>query len=199
MSTIYQTIQKICLSLPKTEQLVSHGFPTFKAAGKLFATFSVNHHGDEKVALLLNIGADTQTMLIESAPLIFFSPPYTGHKGWVGIELNKGLAWNRVAELTLDAYCRIAPPALAKQAQPFEIPSVPEEMTLEQINPLKEKSNLRLLGKISEICLALPETTMDSQFGNPCFRAAKKSFCCLYLHNDKPQLQLWVGGIVRQP
>lgn len=132
-------------------------------------------------------------MLIESAPSIFFLPPYVGHKGWVGIELNKGLAWNRVAELTLDTYRRVARPALAKQALPIPISPIPDIMTIEQINPLRKKNNLNLLKKLRKICLALTETTRDSQFGNPCLRAGKK-ICSLYWDNEKTTLQLWVGG-----
>ncbi len=193
MATVYETIRDICLGLPETEEVISHSFPTYKAAGKAFATFSVNHHGDEKVALLLNIGKDMQTMLVESAPAIFFVPPYSGPQGWVGIELNKGLAWDRVGELTVDTYRRVAPAALSKTLQPIKITTIPDEMTAEQINPLRTKTNLALLSKIKKIGLTFPETTMDSQFGNPCVRAGKKSFCCLHLRDGKPQLQLWVG------
>ncbi|SVC37992.1 uncharacterized protein METZ01_LOCUS290846, partial [marine metagenome] len=56
MTTIYEAVQALCLSFPETEELTSHGFPNFKAAGKIFATYSANHHGDSKDALLLNLG-----------------------------------------------------------------------------------------------------------------------------------------------
>ena len=68
MTTVYEAVEHICLSMPETEMTIGHGFPNFKVAGKVFATYSLNHHGDEKVALLLNIGKDMQRMLVESAP-----------------------------------------------------------------------------------------------------------------------------------
>lgn len=194
MATIYQVIQHICLSMENTEEVISHSFPTFKTAGKVFATFSLNHHGDEKVALQLNIGTDMQKMLVDSAPAIFYIPPYTGPKGWVGIELNKGLAWNRVAELAVEAYQRVAPANLARNAKAIEITKSPDEMTPEQINPLKSKKNSAIINQLNSICTTLPEVSQDSQFGNPCFRAGKKSFCCFYLRDHKPQLQVWVGS-----
>ena len=52
MTTIYEAVQALCLSFPETEELVSHGFPRFKVAGKIFATYSVNHQGDNKVSLV---------------------------------------------------------------------------------------------------------------------------------------------------
>ena len=125
--------------MENTEEVISHSFPTFKTAGKVFAAFSLNHHGDEKVAFQLNIGTDMQKMLVDSAPAIFYIPPYTGPKGWVGIELNKGLAWNRVAELTVEAYQRVTPANFARNVKAIEITKPPERMTPEQINPLKSK------------------------------------------------------------
>ena len=89
MSSIYDAVREICLGMPQTEEIISHGFPTFKVTGKAFATYSLNHHGDEKVALLLNMDRENQQMLVNAAPDYFFVPPYTGPKGWVGIELNK--------------------------------------------------------------------------------------------------------------
>ena len=97
MTTIYEAVQALCLSFPETEELVSHGFPRFKVAGKIFATYSVNHHGDNKVSLLLNLGKDMQQILVKSAPKHFYVPPYTGSKGWVGVELNKGISWERIS------------------------------------------------------------------------------------------------------
>ncbi|MFT5011630.1 MAG: hypothetical protein ACJAX5_000199 [Patiriisocius sp.] len=62
-------------------------------------------------------------MLIESAPTIFFKPPYIGLKGWIGVELNKDLKWIRVQDLTHQAYQRTAPNILARTST---IPNSPE-------------------------------------------------------------------------
>jgi hypothetical protein len=106
MPLLAESIRKICLSFPETQAKLSHGSLTYFARGKSFAIFSLNHHGDGKVALLLNTSREMQQMLVGSAPDIFFVPPYIGPKGWVGVELNKGLAWKRVLKLSYEAYCR---------------------------------------------------------------------------------------------
>ena len=82
MTTTYDVVKQICLGLPETEEIISHGFPHYKVRNKGFATYSVNHHGDGKVALLLNAAPESQQMLVESAPKHFFVPPYIGPRGW---------------------------------------------------------------------------------------------------------------------
>jgi len=193
MISINEAVKKICLSLPDTEEVSSHGFPTYKVNGKGFATFSLNHHGDELVALLLNIGRETQQMLVESAPDYFFIPPYTGPKGWVGINLNKDLAWTRVSQLTWNTYCRVAPAALARSTEPVVLQDKVAAMTPEEINPIRSANNQKLLKKLRKICLNLPETSEDLQFGNPNFRAGKKAFCNLSATSSRVTLQFWAG------
>jgi hypothetical protein len=193
MSTVYDVVKKLCLGLPETEEAISHGFPNFKVAGKTFATYSLNHHGDGKVALLLNMSRDMQQMLVERAPKHFFVPPYTGPKGWVGLELDKGLSWDRISQLTCDAYRRVAPASLANTLSPVNVEPPTQKMKPEDIDPFKSKANVKLLNRLRDICLNLPETSEGTQFGNPCFKAGKKSFCNLHQWQGDTELQAWVG------
>ena len=66
-------------------------------------------------------------------------------------------------------------------------------MKLEDINPLKSASNQLILNKLRSICVNLPEVSESKQFGNPAFKAGKKSFCTLSARREKIQLQVWVG------
>ena len=116
MTSLFEAVQNCCLSMPETEEKVFHGFPIFKVTGKQFATYSLLHHGDGKVALLLNAFIVSQHMLVDAAPDIFFKPPYVGHKGSVGVELNKGLKWPRIQQLTYEAYVRAASDKLARKS-----------------------------------------------------------------------------------
>jgi hypothetical protein len=193
MSTIYDTVRHICLSLPETDEIISHGSPNFRVRNKSFAIYSVNHHGDNKVAMLINVAAEFQQMLVTSAPNYFFVPPYVGHKGWVGIELNHDLAWQRISDLSFAAYQRTAPKTLASKCSPTVTTGPSEIMTAEQINPMLSDANQSILGPIQALCLGLPEVTSDLQFGNPCFRAGKKSFATVHLRNSRTYLQIWVG------
>ena len=194
MSTVHDVVRALCLGLPETEEIISHGFPSYKLNnGKLFAIYSVNHHGDGRIALLLNMSPDMQDMLVKSAPKHFFVPPYSGSKGWVGVQLNTGLSWDRVAQLTCDAWASVAPIALAKSATPVKVAPPTQALRPEDIDPYLSKGNQQLLKRLRAICLALPETTEALQFGSPCFKAGKKTFCNLHIHEGKTELQIRVG------
>ena len=39
-----------------------------------------------------------------------------GHRGWVGVHLNRGLDWNEIAGAIEEAYLQIAPKRLAEEA-----------------------------------------------------------------------------------
>ena len=47
----------------------------------------------------------------------FFVPPYVGHRGWLGVRLDRGLDWNEVAGITEDAYAEVAPAKLVAAAR----------------------------------------------------------------------------------
>lgn len=194
MSTVYDVVKEVCLGLPETEETISHGFPNFKVNGKTFATYTVNHHGDGKVALLLNMSRDMQKMLVDSAPKHFYVPPYSGPKGWVGVELNKGLSWDRISQLTCDAYRRVAPASLANEVTPVKVKPPTRKMKPEDIDPWVSKKNQQLLKKMRDICMKLPEVTEGTQFGSPCFKAGKKTFCNLHRWEGETELQAWVGA-----
>lgn len=70
-------------------------------------------HGDGRTALWLNAEAATQRQFVASDPERFFSPPYVGCKGWIGIRLDRGLDWEVVAQFVREAYLLTAPNRLA--------------------------------------------------------------------------------------
>ena len=80
-------VRQMCLALPETGEKLSHGEPTFFVHNKVFVMFANNHHNDGHMAVWLPVPPGMQPSLIESAPEIFFRPPYVGHRGWIGIEL----------------------------------------------------------------------------------------------------------------
>lgn len=162
--------------------------------GKSFASFTINHHGDMRVALLLNASRETQHYLVESAPKVFFVPPYVGPKGWVGIDLGSKIRWPRVAELVCDAYKRVAPTALAKEAKPLKKIPTPDTVDVRKLDPLFFPKNQKLLEKLRKICLALPETSEGAAFGTPVFKAGKKTFCQFAAYHDIASAYFWVGS-----
>jgi len=111
---INEAVREVCLSFPEAEEVVSHGSPNFRVRGKTFASYVVNHHGDGRVALWLNAPAGSQDHYAKSEPRHFFVPPYVGHRGWLGVRLDRGIDWNEVAGAVEDAYLTVAPRRLVE-------------------------------------------------------------------------------------
>ena len=106
-------VRKLCLALPETSERLSHGAPTFFVrANAPFVMFLDNHHGDGRLALWCAAARGVGEVLVASSPTHYFVPPYVGHLGWVGIRLDRGLAWARITEAIEDAYLARAPNAL---------------------------------------------------------------------------------------
>ena len=113
-----ERLREICLALPETSERLSHGAPTFFVRGKrAFLMVLTNFHGDGRFAIWCAAPAEMQATLVEADPERFFVPPYVGHRGWLGVRLDRGLDWNELAGITEDAYAEVAPPKLVEQAR----------------------------------------------------------------------------------
>lgn len=109
-------VRQICLALPETNERLSHGAPTFFVRDKkTFVTFVDNHHGDGRLAVWSHAPLGMQEMLVEQDPERFFVPHYVGHRGWVGVRLERDVDWDEVADLIEDAYRMVAPKRLVAQ------------------------------------------------------------------------------------
>jgi hypothetical protein len=185
--TLYDTVREVCLSFPQAEEVISHGFPDFRVRGKSFASYVVNHHGDGRVALWLNAPGGSQDHYVKSEPKHFFVPPYVGPRGWLGINLDKGLSWQRIAALTRQAYEKVAPRALsaAIEATP-QIKSPPPKLAPDEIDPLKSRSAQDILKRMRRMCLAWPQVSEDVQFGSPVWKAGKKTFAWMHVDRTRP-------------
>ncbi|MEE4300644.1 MAG: MmcQ/YjbR family DNA-binding protein [Pseudomonadales bacterium] len=189
-------VAALCEALPEVEAATSHGMPIWKAGGRQFATFSLNHHGDGHVGLLLKLPSGESHRLVDSDPEVYYIPAYSGPSGWVGVELNSGVAWQDVIALTVEAWRGVVAATLARSlAATPEVPA-PRRLKAGEIDPFVGARGRKLLDGLRRICLALPETTEDRQWGAPCFRVGRKNFATLF---GRPgdgggfSLQTWVG------
>jgi hypothetical protein len=57
-----------------------------------------------------------QRLLVDGAPDRYFVPPYVGHRGWLGVHLDRGTDWEEIAGVLEDAYLEVAPAKLVEQA-----------------------------------------------------------------------------------
>jgi predicted DNA-binding protein (MmcQ/YjbR family) len=198
--TIPEVVRELCLAFPEAEEFESHGSPNFRARkGKVFAMFTVNHHGDGHVALWLNTPAMEQSRLLASAPKHLFKPPYVGPSGWIGVELNRGFSWKRVVELVHMAYLNSSPAKLAARAQTPPVVAAPSvKMKPAEIDRLKTPLAVKMLARLRKLCLALPETGEGRSFGSITWQVNKKNFAVLHdygtgEHSQGLKLQFWVG------
>ena len=102
-------VREAALELPETEERVSHGQPTFFVAGKQFAQFRNNHHGDGKVVVCVRVGSlEEQAMLLEANPGVYSQPAYL--PSWISINLvGKNTDWDRVADRIAESWELAAP------------------------------------------------------------------------------------------
>ena len=102
-------VRGLCHGLPDVSERSSHGAPTFFVAGRrAFATFHEDHHGDGRLALWCAAPPGVQEALVEASGEAYFVPPYVGHRGWVGVRLDRDLPWDEVAGILEDAHALAA-------------------------------------------------------------------------------------------
>jgi predicted DNA-binding protein (MmcQ/YjbR family) len=215
--TISDSVREVMAALPDVEEFVSHGMPTFRPrAGKVFAMYAINHHGDGRVALwlmaprgaqraLVKLGATqrvpggergagkTKTKKRNAWP--YFVPPYVGPSGWLGIELDMGLGWSTVCEHVREAYAMVAPAELVRSMKKdFRVRPPTRKFRPEEIDRFQGKAAGAVLKKLDAILLRLPETERGTRFGMPTWQAGSKVFATTHYYTGRLKLSFWVGA-----
>jgi hypothetical protein len=105
-------IRAAALALPDTSERASHGQPTFFGAGKQFAQFRDNHHGDGRTVVCVRVsGVDEQAMLLEVAPETYSKPAYL--PSWLGINVaSPDTDWSQVEDRIARSWELAAPARL---------------------------------------------------------------------------------------
>lgn len=193
--TLIDVARELCLGLPEVEEVPAHGMPDFRVGSRTFATLAINHHGDGHLALWLKSPPGTQEQLTEREPSAFFVPPYVGPRGWLGVDLDRGLDWQRIAELIRQAYAEAAPPRLRQALPPPSPVQAPTHaVDPEVIDPLAVPHAAALLERLRAFCADLPEVSERRQFGQPSWQAGKKTFCTVSRYQRRLEVHGWVGA-----
>jgi hypothetical protein len=115
---ILQHVRELSLALPETSERLSHGAPTFFVREKrAFLMVLTDFHGDGRFAIWCAAPGGLQRTLVEADPERFFVPPYVGHRGWLGVRLERGLHRDELAGIVEDAYAEVAPSKLVEAAR----------------------------------------------------------------------------------
>ncbi len=192
--TIPQAVRELCLAFPEAEETTSHGKPDYKVRGKSFAYFTINHHGDGRVALWLKAPEGAQQQFVSLDPDVYFVPQYVGPRGWLGMELNGAVSWGEVRARVREAWETAAPDTLAGELGEKPVTPPPtSRMKPEEIDPWLGQRAGSFLSKLRACCEKFPEVSEDKSFGAPVWKAGKKTFACAHSGSGRIKLQTWVG------
>ena len=101
-----ERLRAICLALPDAAQVVIRRGPTYRVDEKIFA---LDRMVEGRASVWFKTPAGAQAVLIGADSERFFSPPYYGSKGWVGMRLERRPDWREVAVLVERSYRLVAP------------------------------------------------------------------------------------------
>lgn len=105
-----QRVRELCLAMPESSERLSHGSPAFFVREKKgFVHFADDHHGDGRLAIYCAAPAGEQEQRIEADPDRYFSPPYVGPRGWLGVMLHPEPEWDEVEDIVIEAWRTVAP------------------------------------------------------------------------------------------
>jgi len=109
MTDALQNVRQAALELPETDERLSHGQPTFFVAGKQFAQFRDNHHGDGKTVVCVRVSSlDEQAMLMEADPDTYSKPAYM--PSWLSINVaGDDVDWDHVGNRIAESWELAAP------------------------------------------------------------------------------------------
>ncbi len=102
-----ERLRTICLGLPDTTERLSHGEATFFHKTRSFLNMDTFHHGEDRFAAWVAAPLGAQDTLVRSDSERFFVPPYVGHRGWVGVRLDRDPDWDLIARLAADAHALV--------------------------------------------------------------------------------------------
>ncbi len=112
-------LRQVCTALPEVTERVSHGAPTFFVREKkVLCTYHPDGmHGQHGTSIWVPAPPGVQEQLVEDEPERFYRPPYVGHRGWVGVRLDRDLDWDEIDGIVRDGYQQIAPKTLARRLE----------------------------------------------------------------------------------
>ncbi|HEX6489137.1 MAG TPA: MmcQ/YjbR family DNA-binding protein [Candidatus Dormibacteraeota bacterium] len=94
-----ERVRALCLALPDVEERLSHGSPAFFTKQKQFVHYWDDHHGDGRHCIWCAAPIGMQEALTTAEPNRFFRPPYVGHRGWIGVNLDDDPDWSEIEHI----------------------------------------------------------------------------------------------------
>ncbi len=109
-------VRNICLGLPEVSERLSHSAPSFFIRQKkTLAMFHDDHHGDGELGIWCPAPRGVQAELVETQPDRFYVPAYVGHRGWLGMRLDRDPDWDEVGGWLFESLRSVAPKELVAE------------------------------------------------------------------------------------
>ena len=191
--TLNEAVPELLHALPNVESKRGEHLSRFLVDEKVFAYYALNHHGDQRVALWLKLPEGSQRLYLESGLFGYFVPPYVGHKGYLGVELNQDIEWATIEFHVREAYANVVSGCTVQSLEAITVQAPQRPLEPSEIDLILRDDVQQLLSHIREICFSLPEVAETKRFGNPAFLAGKKTFVLVGILSERMFLEIWVG------
>jgi phosphoribosylglycinamide formyltransferase-1 len=114
-----ERILYIVATLPEAEATTRTGqHYALEVRGKKFCYYTVDHHGDGRVAITYKAPRGTLEATLASGDPRYFRPPYMAQHGWVGLDLDaEPLDWGAITDALTTAYQMTAPKTLVARLE----------------------------------------------------------------------------------
>jgi predicted DNA-binding protein (MmcQ/YjbR family) len=102
---LVERVRGICMVFPEAAEVLAWGRPTFRAGKKVFVIVSSSM--DRPYSIVFKPDADERLAQLQDGR--FFSPPYWGPSGWLGIDIDGPQTdWTELGELIDTSYRQVA-------------------------------------------------------------------------------------------
>lgn len=108
-NAIEDRVRAICMALPGVTEKLSHGAPAFSVGKQFVQLWAAGHHDHAFPHLWCAAPPGAQEEHIAAEPERFFRPPYVGHRGWIGVRLDRRVSWRQVEGVCEEAYRSVVP------------------------------------------------------------------------------------------
>ncbi|MGW1543316.1 MmcQ/YjbR family DNA-binding protein [Streptomyces sp. NPDC002309] len=113
-----EDVRRKALSLPDTTEKIAWGMPTFRVAGKMFATLP-----EEETSLAVRCPKEERDELVLAEPGKFWVADHEAQFAWVRVRLSALEDEGELRDILADSWRQAAPPRLLEAHPELGLPS----------------------------------------------------------------------------
>ncbi len=102
-----EDVRRVALSLPDTAEVTAWSMPTFRVAGKMFATLP-----EEETSVAVRCPKDERDELVLAEPAKFWVADHEAYSAWVRVRLAALEDETELRDILADSWRQAAPPRL---------------------------------------------------------------------------------------